>query len=159
VKRRADEATGRPSVHLVLGRPVTLSHNAEVDARLEERFRQAAILAGFEEVDFVFEPVAASVNVAGRTGDTVLVFDFGGGTLDISLGRTRSDGLEVLANVGADLGAAGVEVKHQLVLVGVNRQPGNSAQPLAGQLQIGAAIGVEQLLFIKRQFHRLVPPY
>lgn len=51
------------------------------------------------------------------------------------------------------------EVKHQLVLVGVNRQPGNSAQPLAGQLQIGAAIGVEQLLFFKRQSHRLVPPY
>ena len=37
------------------------------------------------------------------------------------------------------------EVKHQLVLVGVNRQPGNSAQPLASQFQIGAAIGVEQL--------------
>ena len=45
------------------------------------------------------------------------------------------------------------EVKHQLVLVGVNRQPGNSVQPLAGQFQIGAAIGVEQLLFFKRQFH------
>ena len=51
------------------------------------------------------------------------------------------------------------EVKHQLVLVGVNRQPGDLVQPLAGQLQIGAAIGLEQLLFIKRQFHRLVPPY
>ena len=51
------------------------------------------------------------------------------------------------------------EVKHQLVLVGVNRQPGDLVQPLAGQLQIGAAIGVEQLLLIKRQFHRLVPPY
>ena len=37
------------------------------------------------------------------------------------------------------------EVKHQLVLVGVNRQPGNSAQPLVSQFQIGAAIGVEQL--------------
>ena len=51
------------------------------------------------------------------------------------------------------------EVIHQLILVGINRQPGNSVQPLAGQLQIGAAIGVEQLLFFKRQFHRLVPPY
>ena len=35
------------------------------------------------------------------------------------------------------------EVKHQLVLVGVNRQPGNSIQPLAGQCQIGVAIGIE----------------
>ena len=37
------------------------------------------------------------------------------------------------------------EVIHLLVLVGINRQPGNSAQPLMGQFQIGAAIGVEQL--------------
>ena len=37
------------------------------------------------------------------------------------------------------------EVIHQLVLVWVNRQPGNLVQPLAGQFQIGAAIGVEQL--------------
>ena len=51
------------------------------------------------------------------------------------------------------------EVIHQLVLVWVNRQPGNLVQPLAGQFQIGAAIGEEQLLFFKRQFHRLVPPY
>ena len=35
------------------------------------------------------------------------------------------------------------EVIHQLVLIGVNRQPGNLVQPLAGQFQIGAAIGVE----------------
>ena len=51
------------------------------------------------------------------------------------------------------------EVKHQLVLVGVNRQPGNSVQPLAGQCQIGVAVDIEQLLFIKSQFHRHVPPY
>ena len=35
------------------------------------------------------------------------------------------------------------EVIHQLVLIGVNRQPGNLVQPLACQFQIGAAIGVE----------------
>ena len=45
-----------------------------------------------------------------------------------------------------------LEVKHQLVLVGVNRQPGNSAQPLASQFQIGAAIGVEQLFFSNVSF-------
>lgn len=39
------------------------------------------------------------------------------------------------------------KVKHQFVLVWVNRHPGNSVQPLASQFQIGAAIGVEQLFF------------
>ena len=84
--------------------PVTLSVDPATDARLQERFRQAALIAGFEEVDFVFEPVAASVNYADRVGDVVLVFDFGGGTLDISLARTRSDGIEILASAGADPG-------------------------------------------------------
>ena len=104
VKRRADEATGVDSRRLVLGRPVVLSPDPAADARLQKRFEEAAIIAGFEEVDFVLEPVAASVDVAGAEGDVVLVFDFGGGTLDISLARWSGGGPEILASVGADLG-------------------------------------------------------
>jgi hypothetical chaperone protein len=104
VKRRADEATGGDSRRLVLGRPVVLSPDPAADARLQKRFEEAAIIAGFEEVDFVLEPVAASVDVAGAEGDVVLVFDFGGGTLDISLARWSGGGPEILASVGADLG-------------------------------------------------------
>jgi hypothetical chaperone protein len=115
VKRRADEATGRRATGLVLGRPVVLSPDPAVDRKLQERFRAAAVLAGFEEVDFVHEPVAASVDVFGRgrggspAGQVVLVFDFGGGTLDINLARVSSDGagghsIENLAGAGRDLG-------------------------------------------------------
>jgi len=104
VKRRADEATGVDSRRLVLGRPVVLSPEPAADARLQKRFAEAALIAGFEEVDFVLEPVAASVDVAGAEGDVVLVFDFGGGTLDISLARWIGGGPEILASVGADLG-------------------------------------------------------
>jgi hypothetical chaperone protein len=104
VKRRADEATGTFTTRLVLGRPVVLSKDPAVDGSLQERFREAARLAGFEEVDFVFEPVAASVNFAGRGREVILIFDFGGGTLDISLARSSSGGIETLASVGADLG-------------------------------------------------------
>jgi hypothetical chaperone protein len=107
VKRRADEACGAGGAGdggVVLGRPVVLSKDPSEDERLENRFREAAVLAGFEEVDFVYEPVAASVNYAGRRDETVLVFDFGGGTLDICLARIRSDEVEVLSSAGADLG-------------------------------------------------------
>ncbi len=104
VKRRADEATGEESRSLVLGRPVVLAEDPALDRRLQDRFREAARLAGFEEVDFVLEPVAASVDAAGKAGEVVLVFDFGGGTLDISLARGGPDGIETLASVGADLG-------------------------------------------------------
>jgi len=104
VKRRADEAVGRASTRLVLGRPVVLSPDPAVDATLQTRFREAAMLAGFEEVDFVLEPVAASVGFAGRAREVILVFDFGGGTLDISLARSRDGSMETLASAGADLG-------------------------------------------------------
>jgi len=104
VKRRADETVGGARARLVLGRPVALSKDPGVDRRLQDRFREAARLADFEEVDFVLEPVAASVNLAGRDGETVLVFDFGGGTLDICLARWSSGGIETLASAGADLG-------------------------------------------------------
>ncbi len=104
VKRRADEATGIVARRLVLGRPVVLSPDPALDARLQRRFEEASRLAGFEEVDFVFEPVAASVDSAGAEGEAVMVFDFGGGTLDICVARRRRSGLEVLSSVGADLG-------------------------------------------------------
>lgn len=115
VKRRADEASAEPSDcspaqrradedRLVLGRPVVLSPDPVTDKVLEDRFRRAAQLAGFSEVDFVFEPVAASVNFMDRPGQTVLVFDFGGGTLDICVARTRDGGMETLASAGRDLG-------------------------------------------------------
>src|SRR5512145_1548551 len=82
VKRRADEATDMDARAVVLGRPVVLSPDPSVDARLQRRFEEAARIAGFEEVDFVFEPVAASVDAIGPEGEAVMVFDFGGGTLD-----------------------------------------------------------------------------
>jgi hypothetical chaperone protein len=104
VKRRADEATGGDERRLVLGRPVVLSTEPSVDERLEGRFREAALLAGFEDVAFVLEPIAACANYAGRAGETVLVFDFGGGTLDVCIARVERDGIEVLASTGADLG-------------------------------------------------------
>ncbi|HOX48206.1 MAG TPA: Hsp70 family protein, partial [Spirochaetales bacterium] len=76
------------------------------DARLEGRFREAALLAGFDSVDFVYEPVAASVDAldGGRGRGTVLVFDFGGGTLDISVARGGERGVEILSSAGMDLG-------------------------------------------------------
>jgi hypothetical chaperone protein len=109
VKRRADEALRAEGIRsddeLVLGRPVTLSGKPETDLRLEERFRKAAELAGFGKVDFVFEPVAASVSSLSKAvSHNVLVFDFGGGTLDISIARTDGESIEVLASEGEDLG-------------------------------------------------------
>jgi hypothetical chaperone protein len=90
----------------VVGRPVTFAHDAAVDRRAEEKIRQAAALAGFTHIDFVPEPVAAAAFYAqGAAGDkTVLVFDFGGGTLDLTVLRLDGGASRVLASVGVLVG-------------------------------------------------------
>jgi hypothetical chaperone protein len=74
---------------VTLGRPVKFSESPTSDRQAEETLRQAAQEAGFGEVDFEFEPVAAALYYE-KTLDkpqNVLIFDFGGGTLDIAIMR------------------------------------------------------------------------
>lgn len=104
LKRRADEASGAEADEVVLGRPVRLADEEAEDARLEGRFRAAAELAGFAKVSFVPEPVGAATSLLGRHRGVVLVFDFGGGTLDVTVARMGADSIEPLANAGMDLG-------------------------------------------------------
>ncbi len=106
VKRRADLAGGMGSGddRLVLGRPVQLSDDNATDRFLQDRFAKACRLAGFSHVDFVHEPVAAAVGFIGEKKECVLVFDLGGGTLDISIARMEGSAIRILATAGQDLG-------------------------------------------------------
>jgi len=80
MKRRADEYLGREIDSVVLGRPVFFSPDGSGDDLAEERLRRAAELAGFREIHFQYEPVAAALHyeqeLAGPE-EYVLVFDFG----------------------------------------------------------------------------------
>jgi hypothetical chaperone protein len=67
----------------------------------------AATLAGFKHVEFLFEPIAAGYDYI-RTCDlptNICVFDFGGGTLDIAVMHVESrETPEILAVEGLELG-------------------------------------------------------
>ena len=103
VRERAAALTGvRPSA-ITLGRPVRFVGGEAGEARAVARLREAAELAGFGEVAFVYEPVAAAHAAAVPEG-TTLVFDFGGGTLDLCLVRREGARLRVLATAGRDIG-------------------------------------------------------
>jgi len=109
VRERAEEAAGRPVTGIVLGRPVhfTDSEGEEDDRRAEARLRAAAEVAGCKQVRFELEPVAAALHYA-RGMDApanLLVFDLGGGTLDITIMRAGG-GLQEVYAVGG-LGIAG----------------------------------------------------
>lgn len=104
VKRRADESCGKVRNSVVLGRPVRLAGDPEKDAAIQNRFRDACSLAGFEEVHFVKEPIAAMASLIGSVKGRTLVFDFGGGTLDITVAGLSDGGIDLLSSEGADLG-------------------------------------------------------
>jgi hypothetical chaperone protein len=91
LKSAATEQFGTSASRVVMGRPVHFS-GAETErdeARALERLKAAAELAGFTEVSFEFEPVAAAYQYETQLDhdEIVLIGDFGGGTSDFTLAR------------------------------------------------------------------------
>lgn len=75
---------------VVVGRPVHFVNDeddVEGDAYAESRLKQAILAAGFEEVAFAYEPVAAAYQYESSLDhdELVLIADFGGGTTDLCL--------------------------------------------------------------------------
>lgn len=107
LRYRAEAALGQAIDRATVGRPVHYAEkNPAADRLARERMSTALAAAGFDQVDFVEEPIAAGLHFA-RTLDrpqTVLVFDFGGGTLDITVMRIGGGAREVLATAGQPLG-------------------------------------------------------
>ena len=97
-KTRADRMLGENVRAVTLGRPVKFSDNADEDSLAEKRLREAARLAGFSDISFLFEPIGAALNYSRRlvAAEKVLVFDFGGGTLDFCIVQLEPYDLERL---------------------------------------------------------------
>ena len=106
LKQRAEAALGEPIDAVTLGRPVKFSESPEQDHKAQETLRQAAYEAGFKEVDFELEPIAAALDYeqSMTRPQNVIIFDFGGGTLDIAVMRLGDPHRrEVYASGGVDI--------------------------------------------------------
>ncbi|MBP2304301.1 Hsp70 family protein [Azospirillum melinis] len=114
VKKRAEEALGGELGDVVVGRPVHfVDGDPAGDAAAEETLGQIARAAGFRNVSFQFEPIAAALDyeqqVAGE--ELALIADIGGGTSDFSVvrigparrGKADRAG-DILANDGIRVG-------------------------------------------------------
>ena len=79
------------ATRVVLGRPVRFSgaDNGADEALALQRLKSAAELAGFEEISFELEPVAAAYQYETQLDhdELVLIGDFGGGTSDFTLAQ------------------------------------------------------------------------
>jgi hypothetical chaperone protein len=116
LKGRAEAMLGEKIDEATLGRPVKFSQDAEQDKRAEKTLREAAYLAGFRRVDFELEPVAAALfyEMGIDRAQNALVFDFGGGTLDITIIRLgEGQGRRVYASGG--IGAAGSDFDRAII--------------------------------------------
>ncbi len=85
MKEAVDAAAGEPVDTVVMGRPVRFAESEEGNQLAERRLRTAANLAGFENVTFFYEPVAACVEYAVSRDhkQRLMVVDIGGGTCDV----------------------------------------------------------------------------
>ena len=89
----------------VVGRPVRYwgAQTAEDETRALDRMKTALALAGFDDVSFEYEPVAAARRYATRLDheELVVIADFGGGTSDFSVVRVGGPGgAQVLSTSG-----------------------------------------------------------
>lgn len=109
IKTAAEAQIDQKITQIKVGRPVHFSDDPMVDQRAQSRLEDALKKAGFEDITFEFEPVAAarqyllSQQQEMKEGDLIFVFDFGGGTLDTALVKMGKHP-EVLATDGVYIG-------------------------------------------------------
>ena len=112
--RTARETLGGMPGRVVMGRPVHfVDGDAARDRQAEDALRQAALDAGFVNVSFQAEPIAAALDYEQRiTAEAlVLVVDIGGGTSDFTVVRLGPDrarrpdrSADILATTGVHVG-------------------------------------------------------
>jgi hypothetical chaperone protein len=109
IRARAEETLGPLGNRIVVGRPVNFSNavTPEDDAFAMDRLRASVLAAGFEDIVFEHEPVAAAYYYETRLDhdELCLIADFGGGTSDFSVVQVgpshRRQGKDrILANDG-----------------------------------------------------------
>lgn len=112
LKAAAEASFGGPLDEVVMGRPAVFSTDPEGEALAEKRLLAAAHKAGFKEVTFLIEPIAAALAYEAQLtrDELVLVGDFGAGTSDFTLmrlGPSRRDNPDRRPDV---VGRAGLRI-------------------------------------------------
>jgi hypothetical chaperone protein len=114
LRRRAQQQAGREFTSAVFGRPVYfVDDDPQADRLAEDTLAEIARAAGFREIGFQYEPIAAAFDYESRIEkeELVLIADIGGGTSDFSLvrlGPERAGRIErrddILATGGVHIG-------------------------------------------------------
>ena len=109
-KQSAEQLTGHTFKKVVIGVPAYFEQTARLATK------QAGIIAGFEEVHIVDEPTLAATfyGLAKGKAAKLAVFDFGGGTFDISIIQFNEDGQIVPLAIDGDPECGGSNIDEAL---------------------------------------------
>ena len=105
----------RSTNKVVIGVPAMFNESQKIATR------NAALLAGLDVIGLVPEPTAAALyythitktHLEDNKNEIILVFDLGGGTLDVSALRRSNDEIEVIATSG-NQSVGGLDIDHRL---------------------------------------------
>jgi hypothetical chaperone protein len=148
LKHKAEAFAGQEITAVVHGRPVRfVDDDDKSDARAQAELESIARRAGFRDVAFVYEPIAAAHHyertVQGE--ELALIADIGGGTSDFSIIRVgpqrrgRADrGQDVLATAGVRVG--GTDFDSALSLTSVMPHLGLGTQLVEKNLPVPNAL-------------------
>ncbi len=152
---RANRHYGVDVKRALLGRPARFSEDPEADALAQERLERAARFAGFDEVSFCPEPVAAAYDFRSKMNGTatVLVADLGGGTSDFTVARLSSDRRDDRADV---LAIGGVPVAGDAIDASLMRK--KIAAHFGGDVTYKVPFGGNVLSMPKALMERLCSP-
>ena len=112
LKTKADNYINSEVKRAVFGRPVVFDENPEKDNLAQQRLLKASKLAGFEEVAFQMEPIAAAFTYERliKKSETVLVADLGGGTSDFTLMKLNPKKLNQTERKDDIIGQGGIYI-------------------------------------------------
>ena len=142
LKVRAEKSAGCNFTQAVMGRPVHfIDDDSKADKLAQDTLEEIARAAGFKEVQFQYEPIAAAFDYESRITkeELVLIADIGGGTSDFSLVRLaperahkidRKD--DILANGGVHIGGTDFDkylsLNHVMPLLGLGGRLGSQIE-------------------------------
>ena len=104
IKKRAEKVLGEKVHKAVIGKPARYSMDDVADEFALYRMRKAAEYAGFKEVQFVPEPLAAALDFKRqiKSDKTILIGDFGGGTSDFTIMKITQSSFKKSDVLGVD---------------------------------------------------------
>ncbi|HCE09201.1 MAG TPA: heat-shock protein, partial [Oxalobacteraceae bacterium] len=173
LKRRAEQAAGREFTQAIMGRPVFfVDDNPEADRVAQQTLADIAYAAGFKEIAFQYEPIAAAFDYESQIDreELVLIADIGGGTSDFSLVRLSPERAkkverrdDILATGGVHIGGTDFDKYLSLAcvmpLLGMgSRLKNNSEVPSSYYFNL-ATWHTINLAYTQRVWHQLKDVY